>query len=344
MYNSTLYPNLEFSIGRVPRTKGTSRFEREYDEASNDSYVSGGLSSDGTYNDTTEVEIPHNQRIYRFIKPSELRPSRNRKYGGRGIRSSACRKIRNLVYVLDTKYKHQGFYTCTIPSIPDNKLRILQENWGIIVNKLFRNLSKIFSKEYKKKLDYVYVCEIQEKRSNKEGRELPHIHFVMPAKLSKNADFWITANRLRLLWQNILEGYLGNETEYNFGASIDCQLVRKSVCAYFSKYLSKSKSKSGANNPNDVAAIDECSEVKVWHISRYWGKSEQLGRELQSSLIKSSGEVCMGLLELCRESNPVCMQWAYPIYIQSEMLGERLVGYSGQLTELGFEILMSYEV
>lgn len=157
------------------------------------------------------------------------------------------RNIRNGVYLLEQKYgiHDLSFLTLTIPGLPLEDLKLINENWDTAVNRILKWLrNKCKRKGYD--VEYVYCTEIQPKRLEKRGEYVPHLHIVFNGRKSKRRDWSISPKMVRFAWHSIVKSYVAGD--FNDSALENLQRIRKSAASYMAKYLSKGKSPDDGSN------------------------------------------------------------------------------------------------
>lgn len=171
---------------------------------------------------------------------------KSRTYGTKGITTKGKRLVSNASKILEAKYgvKNIGFCTLTLPKLTKQQLKTLNAKWADVVDRYFKELSRVVQRKTNKPLEYVAVFEIQEKRFKATGQSYPHIHYVYPCRFKSKRDWLVSANQKREIWARILTNFfnlhnLPLSKKESFKASVDCQVVKKSVGGYLSKYLSK---------------------------------------------------------------------------------------------------------
>lgn len=289
----TVYPDRTFSIGRVPRQRKGVR-EREYDRdyaSQIDSYI----ETTSKYGEATHSEVSFFRGIEkcdRFIK--DPKSSRKRgKYGGKGITGYGKKVVKCSAILLQKKYGRQsmGFCTLTLPSLAEESLKYLFSSWSQVGRRFFQKYKRACEKKSCVS-HYVGVTEIQEKRYKRTGLPVLHIHFAYIARRSgRDRPFFFTPSDFRRWWresieQVLLKGGYTPDYEETYKASVDCQVVKKSVAAYLGKYLSKG---SGV-----VADIIEKGGAYMLP-SQWWFACMQTKRMYTKSLVTLTGEECKAL-------------------------------------------------
>lgn len=323
-----IYPDNWFSIGVIPRQKKTAydkNYDRDYSEQFN-SYVKVDKNYDGyQINEVSWLEghIEANNRFISSLKLSQTRP----RYGQNGISSRGKRTVKGASALLQKMYGKErlGFCTLSLPSYSKQQISTLAEKWA--------NVVRVFFQKFKRELkaigcsnELVGVTEIQIKRFRKYGVVAPHLHFVYVCRADKNAQFYVHVNVIRRLWKETLisqvkQDFREDGQEVEWGACVDCQVVKKSVSSYLGKYMSKGS-----------AIIGEIHDAgKKAELPRHWWTISAAFRDKYKKSIKKIDPGACHLLfykpqqALARK----IIRWYKEIYVQvgDELRLFGLVGY-----------------
>lgn len=240
------YPDNWFSIGILPRKEKTTydkNYDRDYSEQFNSVVKVDKQYYGCKINEISWLEghIEPSNRFISSLKSSQTRP----RYGQNGITSRGKRAVKGASALLQEMYGKErlGFCTLSIPNYCDSQISLLAQDWG--------NIVRVFFQKFKRELEkvgqlneVVGVTEIQMKRFKKYGVIAPHIHFVYVCRAYKNSQFYLHVNLIRTLWKETLVNKLKTDLndsgeEVIWGASVDCQVVKKNVSNYLGKYISK---------------------------------------------------------------------------------------------------------
>jgi len=288
------YPDGWFSVGVKPREKKgdeEKQYDRDYEQQYN-SYTEKEIHY-GRHNYVTYKFFDgYDNSSYRFIsrpKSSQLK----RKYGTHGITTQGKRAVKGASALLQKCYSRRrlGFCTLTIPNYHPSHIKYFAANWSKIVRVFYQKLKRHFDNIGAPFL-YVSVTEIQQKRYKETGAIAPHLHFCYIARASKrNSGYYISANELRQMWSSVIMYYAEKSGIVvphwvTFKASVDCQIVKKSVSSYLGKYMSK-----GGEVIEDIN--DEGRENEL--PSQWWTMNASM-REMYKKSIKSIDNAYMSML------------------------------------------------
>jgi hypothetical protein len=152
--------------------------------------------------------------------------------------------------------------------------------WSEVVRQTRQNLSRL---QESKGLDtdVVGVIEIQEKRFDRTGEPVPHLHIVLQGKASIRSHWASSPHEYEDCYRRAIEAVAGEPVDMR--AACNTQGVRKSVVNYLGKYVSK-----GVKSLRKIR--EDCGSFplpKAWHtISR--NLSQQVSDETEVCPVKSS--------------------------------------------------------
>lgn len=198
---------------------------------------------------------------------------RNRK-GSKGISSHGRRTVRSACTILEEKYGKSGlaFLTLTAPVLsPDGQVLFVSQ-WGTICETLRKRLRRL-AKRQNIHLDWVDVTELQPRRSKREGWACLHLHAVFNSRLS--GGYWLTADEIRRIWQEILEHYTGDEICTK--SAVDIVAVKKSAANYLGKYISK--------GGETIKQFESTPWADIMP-TKWWYVSSDLKREVKESQVE----------------------------------------------------------
>lgn len=283
-FSGKIYPDRTFSIGYVPPKKKKaedSRYDREY-ELQFDSYSSASSEYGRTRFGMVRFFRGGHEESVGLSKLTNHHKKEKKIYGKRGVTKYGRKCVRCISVVLQNKIgrKQMGFGTATIPPMAESSYRILAANWGDVVRRFFQSIKRHYNRKGKD-FYYVGVTEVQTKRYRSTGIPYLHLHWGYNCRASGKSDFIISTKLLRQFWartiKNVLRMHGCSESlsDGKFAASIDAQVVRKSVGAYLGKYLSKG-----------MDAVGELSEDFPDLIPRqWWFASMQCKKMFKDSII-----------------------------------------------------------
>jgi len=275
-----MYPNGKFSMGFVPKPKMSAldRRHKEYEDAHplmsanrwdkdegivRSYYRSGDPGQCGILSPLGLSKVPNPHRA--------VRPKKN------FVSVHGKNQIEQGSYIMKMRKVRCGFYTFTVPTFLPSAYPLVFEQWGEVVRvfmqRLKRHLQRAGVPDYR-----IWVSEFQSKRSLTVGCPVPHLHVIMPCYFPNSREFIFPAHCLRLLWKETFQSVLGESVfGADWGASIDCQVVRKDVGSYLNKYLSKG---AGLDDPDSPLAVS--STQRRWQL---WGTSKYLRDQLKLATI-----------------------------------------------------------
>lgn len=191
--------------------------------------------------------------------PAKLHKSRAKR-GQKGLTPYAARVVRSAATYLEEKYNRTNlsFITTTVPDLPEGKLELLIEKWGVIQNRFLQELKRQLIKEGVR-LEYVVVTEIQEKRWLKTGKAYPHLHVLLRGRLNYRQPWILTQTSICGAWTRVLRREL--DITFSQTPRVSVERIRKSACGYISKYLSKGSASLSRLRPDIPTPPLPCA----WH-------------------------------------------------------------------------------
>lgn len=298
--SAKLYPNGEFGIGYVPRSKKSAEDSRQERGVVHgyQTFWEGRphfLESGEILFDTTDMVQLVEPKLDITVESSQA-PIR---YGLKGITSYGRRCVRNIGFLLQEEFgkRRLSMGTLTIPSLPPEDMLCIAQHWGDIQRKFFQECKRRYQR-LKLPWHYVAVTEIQPKRWRERGEVGLHIHFLFPSfRLYKRGMFSLPHDWTRKMWQRIIENTLrahstGTRDAYNIPLPMyNCEPVRKDAVGYLAKYLSKG---------SDI--IDEVVERSGEEFlpKQWWSADMSSKKKLKSRVIRSTGSAAEYLLYLCK--------------------------------------------
>lgn len=195
----------------------------------------------------------------RLVEPSYLGKVKSRR-GSKGLTRKGKRYVREGSYLMESVFgvKRLGFYTITIPSCNFDEAWEVAFNWTKIYKYFFKLLRNKIREVSDEPIYYLGVSENQSSRSAKDNIPYYHLHFICPCFIGRSSRFILPANTLRQLWRQALTNFVPSLAGAEFGASVDCQVLRKSAAGYLSKYFSKG---------SDLTSIPSICIPPSWYYS-----------------------------------------------------------------------------
>lgn len=249
-----------------------------------------------------------------------IRPTRAKK-GLKGISSYGRRMIRNACHLLEQEFGHGrvGFGTLTLPDLSSEDYQNVVGNWPKLV--------KNFTKWLKRRLTFKgvtpmigSVTEIQEKRYERTGKAYPHLHFVYPCRPRASCQWYVSASEIRVEWKRLVSALCASD--YAFDAACDCTVIKKSVGAYLSKYLSK-----GTIGLEEMLS----NGLPESAISHWWGITKEVRSRIRAGTLRAAelAQWMWGAIPHLRAAGGIIyLTW---VYVETRLQGERCVGASGLL-------------
>jgi hypothetical protein len=336
-----IYPNGEFGIGYVPPVKKTVEDKRQ-----DKNFICGRKFDwedrkveleDGSilYDFTDKGMLPSSPLLRLDLGSESSQPKK--KYGLKGITSYGKRILRNAGHIMDEKYAgifnaYPQMGTLTLPSVSDERFRLIAVNWHHIVRRFFQQCKRKYNCAGKV-FDYAACTEVQPKRWEERREVGLHLHFLFVAQKGKLG--WILPdNYVRDLWRAIIVSIIGEE---DIPGTLQYERTQVSVSgsAYIAKYASK-----GAEFIQEIAK----EKGEDFIVSQWWTASQGLKKQIKRFTIHSRSTQAELLLYLCK-ANVSC----YIRYCREAILEVKtsdltsacadgykiLLGFGGMLTDEG---------
>jgi hypothetical protein len=244
--NARMYPNGEAVVWKAKSFK-----LKEPDKAPSRSHIDYMMGAFRLYQEAPEVLeayasalglVP--QAIFDKLKkalpsedpaiPCEVRVPKGRK----GITPYGRRMVRNAVYLLEREAGESRciFATVTVPALPIEQMEVLHSNWHKAVE-LYRLNIKRMLQDKQLAGEIVTVSEVQEKRYEKTGLPVLHLHSVFVG-VTRTGHFAIETEQHDDAWFRALNSVVDIKRSQITTAG-NLKRVKKSAAAYISKYLTK---------------------------------------------------------------------------------------------------------
>ena len=159
------------------------------------------------------------------------------RYGMRGIQPTTCRKIRNILTLMEDFREKLAFITVTLQN--EDYARMAGTGIWPRFQRRYIDLLTQHLKRHEDPAFVVGVVEIGEKRTRSTGRPMPHMHVVCTGWGTKLRGY------RGLVCPEINDHLIAQAASYAGAGSVDIraagniQPIKKSVANYVSKYLTK---------------------------------------------------------------------------------------------------------
>lgn len=193
-----------------------------------------------------------------------------KRYGRNGITSYGARRVRNGCHLIERRIPplHAVFSTCTVPAMPIEDMRRLHQSWHHVVETFRRKLTREL-RDNGLSGESVTVSEIQEKRYQRTGVPVLHLHTVFHGR-RKDGKPAVTTERHDQMWRDALTAGVSGPVA-KLGSACNLQWVNKSAEGYLGKYMSKG-----------TAVVVKLCEAgfEGWLPKQWWSMSRSLGRAI----------------------------------------------------------------
>jgi hypothetical protein len=233
--------------------------------------------------------------------------------GTRGLTRLGARTLRQGAYIIEQRCGKDctTFGTVTLPDVTDEELEYIEANWSQIVHRFFKRIKYHLEKK-KLPSDVIHVTEVQPKRSENEGREIPHIHFVCQGR--KRKGIWaLTPKMVEKAWKKALG--LPYRKQRTFSSSCQLARVKTSVSRYLSKYVAKSRRR--------ISEQTSSMNLRKLCLKQWWGCSNSLRKCILKSTKVRSGSLAEVLWSAHEKEDKTV--WEYMGTIESTYSERRIV-------------------
>lgn len=248
------------------------------------------------------------------------------KRGHGGITRHGRNLISSAAVVAEERYDRRllTFGTVTLPSVEPEYLKLIAENWSIVVKRFVKNLTRgLRSKELP---SLVFgVTEIQEGRLAKFGVPALHLHFVFVGRNSRKSSWQVNRKNIRRWWKQALSPYVPTDTDYSSVENV--QAIRKSAAAYLGKYMTKGASA--------IAKLVE-SGFADWIPSAWYTITHEF-RRLVLSKVLSGEQVGEFLNWICHNVMAGWINWVSPVLISRSDGSQYSIGFGGRFSSMGLK-------
>lgn len=233
--------------------------------------------------------------------------SQKKRRGLGGITRHGRTLVREAAVGLEQRYGKEclSFWTCTLPALPEEDMRVVCENWSALLKNVKEKL--LYHLEKKGLPPHIVgVTEMQTERYERTGEPAWHAHFVFVGR-HPFQSWSFTPSDLDKLWREAVEELC--TTRPSFYAACRVESIRMSVGGYLAKYLSK-----GSAVSRIAEELGEWCVPSSWYICtkglRSWVKqntrsSEGIARWLYQCVQSIPKEIA-GLWAYCLETRPGC--------------------------------------
>lgn len=203
---------------------------------------------------------------------------RGKPQGQKGITSYGRKMVANAAYLMQRELGREnlGFGTLTVPDMPDENLKRLNERWGEVTRQLQQQIGRMLLRGRGSK-EVCYVTEVCGKRLQSSGRVYLHIHLVFQSR-SSGGTWCLQVDELRKFWTELLSRVSGFRIAG--WARIKLEVVKSSAEGYIGKYMSKGGEILGVVIESGMA----CMLPKSW-----WGMTKEMRERLKRSVHKGRG-------------------------------------------------------
>lgn len=248
-------------------------------------------------------------------RPTEKR----RRYGLNGITRKGRDTVEGAAHILEREYgkRRLSFVTLTVPELSLEGHAELHQHWSKALNQ-FLNWYRERCRVNGWPAEYVYVSEIQEKRYERTGLPVLHVHLVWVGR--DRGHWYFEHSDVQEAWGRCIERWSGEPLP--LPPRVSLERIKKSAEGYLGKYMSK-----GAKAVQSVADAG----MEDWLPKQWWG----CDRKLKGKVKKAETVVSEAPEPVCDLFNsPPDGMWQYlkKVKVEFSDQGELTVAISGKLT------------
>lgn len=269
--------------------------------------------------------IPNEEEITAFESGSTLglsdvsnsqKPAKRR--GAKGITRHGRRLVESAARLMTDSCGKEllSFLTLTLPAF----LKISGEQWTAAMH-LMRTKVRAELLGLGLPGEIVGVTEIQERRSESEGRPVLHAHWLFQGRL-KGKTWAITKERIEELWKDTCVNCMGFDPDTDFGKSTNIMPVRKDAAAYLGKYMSK-----GSKSVSEFAQSEWANCLP----STWYTCTAKLRTQFQRSIVVLRNEIAMESKEWLQSAGQGFLAWAKDISVTTSEGLTYVVGWSARI-------------
>ena len=192
------------------------------------------------------------------------------RYGAKGITPYGARHVRCAAHLLQNEAGKGRlvFATCTVPSLPIETMRTVHERWHKVVDAYRRKVTRAL-KDNHLTGEIITVSEVQEKRYERTGVPVLHIHSVFVGR-RRDGKWALTRELHDEIWRSSLDiAVSGIVAEFRYACNL--QRVRESAEGYLGKYMTK-----GSKVVRQMAA----DGFDGWLPKQWWSCSRSLTKRV----------------------------------------------------------------
>lgn len=211
----------------------------------------------------------------------QLRPVEKpvRRYGLKGISRRAARTIRNAAHLMQESIGRQNltFATVTVPALPVEQMATLHKNWHKVVESYRLAITRRLKDEGVCE-DIIVVSEVQEKRHEKTGIPVLHLHAIFQGR--RPFGKWLISTETHDDITRIALERGAGPIGVSLKSAAQFQQVHSSAGAYLGKYMSKGRA-------NIESLVEQ--GFADWMPKQWWSMSRRVRQEVDRQTLRPDG-------------------------------------------------------
>jgi hypothetical protein len=241
-------------------------------------------------------------------------------YGRNGITSYGARRVRNAAYLLQEQFGKFRcvFATATLPDLPLEQMELIHRRFNQVVDHYRLGLKRLLQDKGLSG-EIVGVTEVQEKRYERTGIPVLHIHSVFVGK-DASGKWAISPQAHDDIWRRALGVAIGYEPP-ELTSACNLSRVRKDAESYLGKYMTKGVASVGRIISGGFSG---------WLPKQWWSCSRSLSQRVDAGTIQAD-DFAECLLESMESDGSGLWIWHRKIELVKDG-GEKItIAYYGKL-------------
>jgi len=263
-------------------------------------------------------------------RPTEIDRKPIARKGLKGITTHGARMVRNAAYLIerDGRGLRAVFATATVPNLPRKQMQVVHQRWNKVVE-IYRLYLGRALRDKGLSGESVTVTEIQEKRYQKTGMPILHIHTVFVG-MTREGKWVLTPKTHDDIWRRALNIAGGLDLE---AVPVACQLkrVKKSAEAYIGKYMSKGSA---------IVKSMVDAGFQGWMPKQWWNMSRSMGERIDSETIRPN-ELSQWLYNIAEKEGSGVWKYHHDVEVEFMNGTSMVVAKHGRLSTEGLNYVKS---
>lgn len=252
-------------------------------------------------------------------------------YGQNGITSYGARRVRNAAYLLQKEFGKFRcvFATVTVPNLPVEQMEVLHKRFSHLVE-LYRLGLKRLLQDKGLSGELVGVAEVQEKRYERTGVPVLHLHTVFVNR-ARDGQWVVTPKTHDDVWLAAINATLGQKLP-DVQSACNLSAVRDNAEGYLGKYMTK-----GVTIVKRIIS----QGLGGWLPKQWWSCSRSLSERVDAATTQVD-EFAEFLLESIEADGSGCWLWHRAIQMVKDNGDKLTIAYYGKLEPVVAQGIQEY--